>query len=430
MKSVSLRDERGKVYHGWKILIVGIIIVIFGYSCIITMSSLYVLPVTQDLGISVGDFSLYITIFSIVAIISLLILTKWMNKKYIKKIMIIAAICGGISFIGFAVAKSVIYFYVFAVPMGFCFGCLTLAPLTILVSNWFGSRVKGLIMGIMFSTITTMIMINVINQFILHFGWRATFLFIAIMLFVLCLPLTIIFIKWSPEELGIKRMGDTEEDLKAKEGTTGYAGIDFKTGLKRPITWLLFISGSLLVICSSSLLVHSVTFLSLHGYSAAIAGTVYSFMIGGITLGNIVIGPIADRVSVSLASWITVLGFVITFVSGIFIDQAHWLIVPYVLGYSFGAAGVSVTPPLIAKQMYGEKELPQYISYINVFISVGAAFGGAITGKMFDAFGSYTPAWIVLIISILICGVIRSICCTKKYRFVPNTDNSSAASNE
>ena len=73
MKSVSLRDERGKVYHGWKILIVGIIIVIFGYSCIITMSSLYVLPVTQDLGISVGDFSLYITIFSIVAIISLLI---------------------------------------------------------------------------------------------------------------------------------------------------------------------------------------------------------------------------------------------------------------------------------------------------------------------------------------------------------------------
>lgn len=418
-KKIGLRDENGKVYHGWKVLVVGIICVIFGYSCIITMSSLYVLPITQELGFSVGDFSVYITIFSVVSIIALLVLTKWMTRKYIKKIMVIAGICGGLSFIGFAMAQSLIHFYLFAIPMGFCFGCFTLAPLTILVSNWFGSRIKGTIMGLMFSTVTTMIMINIMNAIILHFGWRATFWFVAIMLLVLCVPLTIVFIKWSPEELGISRMGDTEEDIAANNSEEGYAGITFKEGLKKPSTWMLFISGALLVICSSSLLVHSVTFLTLHGFSAGAAGTVYSLMIGGITLGNIIVGPIGDKISVGVASWITVAGFVVTFVSGIFIDSASWLVVLYVIGYAFGAAGVSVTPPLIAKHMFGEKELPQFISYINVFISIGAAFGATITGKIFDAAGSYTPAWVFLIITILICGIIRSICSSKKYKFDP-----------
>lgn len=419
---IGLRDERGKVYQGWKVLIVGIICVIFGYSCIITMSSLYVLPVTQELGFSVGDFSVYITIFSVVSIIALLVLTKWMNRKYLKKIMVIAGICGGISFIGFAMAQSLMQFYIFAIPMGFCFGCFTLSPLTILVSNWFGSKIKGFIMGLMFSTVTTMVMINIMNMIILHFGWRTTFWFVAIMLLVLCVPLTIIFIKWSPEELGISRMGDTEEDLAAKDSEEGYAGITFSAGLKRPSTWLLFISGALLVVCSSSLLVHSVTFLTLHGFSAVTAGTVYSLMIGGITLGNVVVGPVADRINVGLASWMTVAGFVITFLAGIFIDSAPWLVVLYVIGYAFGAAGVSVTPPIIAKHMFGEKELPQYINVINVFISIGAAFGATITGKIFDATGSYTPAWIFLIVTILICGIIRGVCSTDKFKFIPDQE--------
>lgn len=418
MEKVTFKDENNRVYHGWKILVVGILLVVFGYSCIITITGLFILPVTTDLGFSVGDFSIYITIFSVVSIFALLLLTKAMTKKHIKKVMVISAALGGISFVGFYFATQLWHFYVFAVPMGFCFGCLTSAPLSILVNNWFGSKIKGLVQGILFSTVTTMILINIMNILVLNVGWRLTYLIIAICLFVVCIPLILIFIKWCPQDLGIERIGETKEDIDASEGEKGYAGVTFKEAIKKPITWLAFISGALLVVASSSILVHSVTFLTTEGYSPAVAGVIYSVMIGSITLGNIITGLIIDRISLKVASWVTVIGFLAAFGSGLMLSHAHWLIAVYIAGYSFAAAGVTVVSPLIPKFMYGEKEIAPFISYVNVFISVGAAFGATITGMLFDAFGSYAPAWMILSGIVVVGGIIRGVCTSKKHKFV------------
>ena len=101
MKKVSLKDENGKIYFGWYITVIAGIIMTFGYSCIVSLSGIFLLPVTKELGLPIGKFSAYLTIMSLSCIVSLLFISKFMTEKYIKRVMIIAAIIGALSFFGF-----------------------------------------------------------------------------------------------------------------------------------------------------------------------------------------------------------------------------------------------------------------------------------------------------------------------------------------
>ena len=61
-KESKLFDSNGKIYFGWWATLAGFILVVFGYSCIVSITGVFFLPVTEALGFSIGQFSLYITI--------------------------------------------------------------------------------------------------------------------------------------------------------------------------------------------------------------------------------------------------------------------------------------------------------------------------------------------------------------------------------
>ena len=90
MSKFSLKDEKGKIYMGWYITFMGIILMTFAYSCVVSVAGQFMLPVTEDLGIQIGDFSLWMTILSLTAIAFLLFFSKIFSKKTVKKIMIAA----------------------------------------------------------------------------------------------------------------------------------------------------------------------------------------------------------------------------------------------------------------------------------------------------------------------------------------------------
>ena len=138
MKGFSFKDENGKIYYGWWIVLTAAVVTGFVYSGIVSATGAFMLPVTQDLGLSVAAYSLYLTIMSLTSILTLVIVSKHMDRKNIKKLMITAGIIGIISFAGFAFAQNLWMFYMFAVPQGFCFAAMTMTPCQLLVSYWFG----------------------------------------------------------------------------------------------------------------------------------------------------------------------------------------------------------------------------------------------------------------------------------------------------
>ena len=304
--------------------------------------------------------------------------------------------------------------------MGICFGGLTATPCSVLVNNWFGGKCKGLALGLVFSgtSVLAMGLIPLVNHITIISGWRTAYLFIAAGILVICAPLVLIFVKWSPAEKGLKRMGESEQEMK--EDSLEKSGIPFSVARKKLSTWMMFFSGTLLVIASSAMLTHTQAFLQMSGYSPTFAANVMSGMIGALVLGGILVGAYCDRFNLKYAAVTTGILFAVAYLAQLFIPQFGWFIGVLIVCYGFGCTAVNIVPPLIANHMFGEKELSTYIGYINIFIGIGGALGSTLVGKLFDYTGSYTIPFIVCAILLLLTALIRGIVTSEKYKFIPD----------
>ena len=422
MNKFTLKDSSGKIYFGWYIALMGIILMTCAYSCVVSIVGVFMLPVTETLGLQIGDFSVWLTIMSLTAILFLAIFSKIYSKKTIKPIMLVACLLGAIGFIGFGTSNSLTQFYIFAIPLGICFGGLTTTPCILLTSNWFGPSLRGKALGVVFggNSIVVMFIIPIINYAVQTFGWRNVYFTLAGCLIIICLPFILKFTVWSPEEKGLQRMGDEGQ----QQSSDLRAGISFKDGLKKPSTWLMLISGTLLVIASSSILLHSQPFMIMNGYSATFASSVVSIMIGICVITCMLVGAINDRAGLRAASLFSGVFFVIAYVAQIYIPVAGIVMVLlFIVGYGLGCPSVNIISPLFANHMFGEKEVGAFIGYINLFISVGGAFGGTITGKLYDITGDYnTPFWVCTAL-LIIMTVIRFALSSDKYKYTSTEED-------
>jgi MFS family permease len=417
MKDIHLRDENGKLYFGWLVIVMSLFLGVIGYSCVVSVIGVFILPVTGDLGFQIGDFVVWTTIMSLTSIAYLTIASRFYNARTIRPILLVCAVLGAVGFFGFSRATELWHFYVFAMPMGICFGGMTATPASVLVSNWFGPKCKGFAMGLFFSgtSVLAMLLIPLMNKIVSTSGWRIAYFGIAISLIVICIPLILLLAKWSPDVKGIRRMGDEQgsRDVAASELT----GIAFKQGLKRVSTWLMFLSGTLVVVASSAMLTHTQTFLVMSGYSPAFSANVMSGMIGALVVGGVLVGRYCDRYKLQIAAVLTCVLFAVAYVSQIGIPQAGWLIAVLIVGYGLGCTAVNILPTIIAYYMFGEKELNGYIGYINVFIGIGGAFGSTIVGKLLDSTGSYTAPFLLCGGLLLIAALIRGIVTSKRFKY-------------
>lgn len=417
MGKIKLKDEKGKLYFGWPIIIMCLFLMAFGYSSAVSIAGVFVLPVTEELGIQIGDFVVWTSILSLTSIIYLFVVSKFYNARTIKPIMLVCAVLGAVGFFGFSRATELWHFYLFAVPMGICFGGLTATPASVLVNNWFGPKCRGFAMALVFSGTSVLCMgfIPLVNYIISAQGWRAAYLFVALGLLIICIPMVLLFAVWSPAEKGLKQMGKAEQEQASD--TARLPGIPFKEGLKKPSTWLLFLSGALVVLGSSAMLTHTQAFLVMTGYSPVFSANMMSAMIGALVVGGMLVGAFCDRYKLQAAAAGTCVIFAVGYIVQIFIPQAGWLIVVLIIGYGLGCTAVNIVPPIIANYMFGDREITGYIGYINIFISIGGAFGSTLVGKLFDATGSYTVPFILCTVLLLLAAVIRGCVTSKRYQF-------------
>ncbi len=417
MKNFSLKDENGKIYYGWWIVLVTALICGLVYSGIVSVSGIFLLPVTTDLGLQIGSYSFYLTIMSLTNIATLLVVSKFLTAKNIKKIMTIAAIFGIISFIGFFMAKSLVWFYIFAVPQGFCFGAFTMTPCQILVSNWFGEKARGRAMSFFLTgmSLVTVVLMNVLNYIVLSAGWRMGYIILAACVAV-CMLIALKVVVWSPAEKGMKRIGDLEAEELEAMASREVTGVSFGEALKKPITWLAFISCSLAVIVSSSILQHGISTMVMAGQNQTSATALISAMSIVMMFTGPVVGVICDK-KLSIAAVGTSLFFLIAALGLAFMNSGMIGTVLFVVGYIFGVPAINIVSPLIMSHMYGEKDLGRLIGYANVFIGVGGAIGAAAVGMLVQHYGSYMMPWLYMAALLLIVAVIRGICTSSKRKF-------------
>ena len=91
-----------------------------------------------------------------------------------------------------------------------------------------------------------------------------------------------------------------------------------------------------------------------------------------------------------------------------------WL---FCIFYILGVPTINIISPLLMSYMYGEKDMPRLIGYVNMFISIGGAIGAAGLGALYEHYGTYQMAGVLALVA-----VIRAIATTKKRKYNPETD--------
>ena len=432
MEKLRLRGENGKIYYGWYICILSALIGNFIYNGIISTTGVFLLPVTMELGIPVGQFSLYISILSVVNIITLLCINKVLSPKNMKPIMIVAGLLGIVSFIGFSKAATLTAFYIWSIPMGFCFSACTMTPCTIMINNWFGPLVRGKAMSIYMGIMSLLGLgtINVLNGIIMSHGWRGGYIFCAAGV-AICIPLIALIAKWSPAEKGLRRMGDPEDEAMAAMmavNPENIPGITFAEAKKKPITWVAFISCILMVLASSAMLQHGIPTFVMAGVAPEFATFLSSLISIALIGSTVVIGAVIDKCGPQVGVILTSGCFALAVLAyGMVSPTATWLMYPGIILYVFGVPAINLMSPIIFASMYGDKDISRFIAIMNMFIAIGGIFGAPLVGSMMTATGGYRTPWLVMTVVLAIALVLRIFCTSKKYRFVPEAPKTEGA---
>ena len=417
MNKVGLK-QNGRFYYGWVMMVVGFLMMLFAYVGSISITSVFVIPVTEGLGVDRAQFVMYQTILTVCSVIVTAYFGKRMAQGNIKLIMVISALCSVAGYVILANAGSISWFYVGAVLLGVGFSNCTVLPVSIIINNWFGGKIRGTVRGFTFigSGLGGLILLPVLNAVIQSSGWRMGYYTLAA-LFVLVALISLFTIVKKPEQKGFSRMGEMEGESSVEEEKTGML---MKEALKTPMFWLVASTATLTVFGSSAILFNSAPFFIEVGFSAEKAAMIASFNLGMLAVGKVVIGFLSDRLGTKFGSVFAALIFGLQFVClalmplnpGLFVWGA-------VICYGIGGGGITVCPPLLVNALFGEKDYGNIVAAMNMATNLGGAFGGMIAAAVYDITGSYIVFWWMAAVAMGLVMVIRIICfqMRKKYNY-------------
>lgn len=416
MNEVGLK-QNGRFYYGWFLMIVGFLMMVFAYVGSISITSVFVIPVTEAFGIDRATFLLYQTILTVTSVIVSGYFGKRMARGNIKLIMAGSALCSVLGYVVFANAQSVYFLYCGAILLGVGFANCTVLPMSIILNNWFGGKIKGTVMGFTFigSGIGGLLILPVLNEIIQTYGWSRGYLTLAGVFCAVFLIIILTIVK-TPEEKGFTRMGQAAGEKSISEAT----GMTIKEAMKTPMFWLIASSATLTVFGSSAILFNSAPFFIEVGFSPERAAMIASFNLGMLAVGKIAIGFLSDKFGTKFGAVFSAALFGAQFAflavmpanPGLFVWGA-------VICYGIGGGGLTVCPPLLVNALFGEKDYGNIVAAMNMATNLGGAFGGMIAAVIFDITGSYVTFWWIAAGAMVLVVFIRLACfrMRKKYSY-------------
>lgn len=400
----------GKFYYGWVILFVGFMTMFICYVVKVNLTSLFYTPITEELGITRTAFTQTNTIMTISMLISSAFIGKIYKKYPVKYVLTGCVALTSLCYVAMAGVNSLWMLYILSAIQGLGWGGATNLPVTIMVSNWFGPKIKGTAMsiGMLGSGAGALVWVPVANHIITNYGWRAGYLALAAINAIM-IPLALALVVSMPADKGFEtRVGDPspEEVTKAGGVSTQKTGITGKEALKTTRWWLQWLAGLTTMIGASAFSTQCVAyFTDITGDSTKAAG-IYAGALGTLILGKFLLGVLSDILHIKrtavIAPFFYAAMFIAMMLSASDMRYSTWMLPLYMIG----GAVPSVIPFLITARNFGDKEYSVLSGWMNMAGNIGQIIGPTIAAFIFDITGTYQLAWIIFSILMVLVGIL------------------------
>ena len=382
--------------QGWIIVASLFVTLLLVFGSGYNTAGVFVTPLIKDFGWKRAKVSFLQSFVAASAGFSGPLIGWLLDRVEARIVMVSGATLAGLAWIIASRANSYETLVIAYLMMGLGLAAATLLPAALIVANWFGAR-RGLAMGMTFagSSFGGAVMTVVASHAITWGGsWRTGYLFLAIPMFVIVIPIVLLVIRTRPDDA-------PGEKVSVSQAAAALPGFELSEALHTRSFWMLCSAQFLYATLAAGVGLHFIPYMIGIGYKAAFAAGMMSIVFLFTTAGKLIMGFASDRVSPRVALIVNFIGAAIGMVL-IFGARNPLLLYPFVAMFGLTLGAPLVLIPLLTAECLGLKRFGAIAGVAGVFNTIGAFIGPVMLGKIFDATGSYSGAFqICCVLSIL-----------------------------
>ncbi len=394
------------MHYGWKILIacVGFYAVTTGV--LANTAGIFLTPVMDEMGWSRTEASMYLTIFPLVAAALQPIVGKVLQKSNPKIVLTLSVLVYGLAYIATSQAQTVLAWNLFGVVYGITAAFFMYIPVPWLINNWF-SKKAGLCLGITGAALSLFAALAspIGNALIAEYGWRPTRIIFGAFVLIVAIPLTLLFVKKSPAEIGLKPYG--YEENKGIKGAIApeNVGVSIGKALKTPAFYLIILLSG--IFCLNASFFQQIPSFAATGDLGAAAGAmaVSIIMVGGI-VGKFILGWLNDALGTKIMGIISALcgavGISLAFFAGSNVIMFYIGMAIFGGGYS----GLTIVCPMVTKGTFGPKDYSQIYSYVTTGIFLFSAGAPLLYARIYDSTQSFDISFMIVISAYILAAIL------------------------
>lgn len=416
--------KRPAIFYGWYIVAVGFLSNVASSFALASTLSIFLKPLTAELGVSRGVFSLLRSGEGIIGACLAPLVGLLVDRHGGARLMAIGTVLVGVGYLFLGHIDTFAQFVLIRLALITVGDALMGSSIVnIVIAQWFvrqrGRAMAFSSMGVGFAKVCMPV---VGAWLIVTLGWRQTWMTFGLGAIVLGVAPALLFIRKSPEDMGLQPDGDSATVVAGQSpGTLSkiispVAPINDdivwapREALRTSAFWLLAITFGIASIGVTGLNLHIYSYVTDVGYSAVVAGSVMSVIASMQLASPLAWGFLTERID---ARYAAMFRFV---VQGIGLGLAVLSGNPICLYFGFflygiGLGGNMVLPDILWASYFGRRSLGK-IRGMGILISqVLAAVGPPFFGFLFDMTGGYGLSFsifgAVLMVSALLSLMLR-----------------------
>lgn len=412
---------KSKFFYGWYIVAVGFLAQV---NCAFHMSStlsVFLKPLTEDLGVSRGLFSVLRSGEILIAGAMAPLVGPLVDRYGGRWLMAGGALSAGV---GFVLLGQVGAFWQFllvrwaCVAIGGVFMCQMVVSVTI--SRWFvRKRGRAIAIASLGQGMSKVSIPIVTASLFIWVGWRSTWAIFGFLTLALVVLPAALLMRRSPEELGLKPDGldapadsPLERESQVREHAFGSGAREETLWSRREIIgtqtfWMICFMYGMANVGIAGLNLHVFAYVTDIGFSTLAAATTLT-IIASTQLGSTLIwGLISEHMDIRYANMTMFLLEAAGLALAITARQPLWLYAGFFF-YGIGLGGSFVLQELIWATYFGRLSLGTVRGLGTLVTYVFGAAGAPFFGFVHDATGSYRSSFVAFLVALLLSALLSA----------------------
>ena len=423
-RSVNLQNQsrydNSRFFYGWWIVGVGALTQIAGVFSLSSTLSVFLKPITEDLGVSRGAFSLVRTGEVLISAAIAPLIGPHIDRRGGRSLIVIGAVVASLGYILLSQVEKFWQFFLLRCTL-VVVGDTLMGSLVVMViiSRWFiRKRGRAIAISNLGTGIAKVSMPLFAASLFVWVGWRQTWAVFGILALALVVWPAIALIRSSPEEMGLHPDGEPlpQPNALSSEREAKLSGVQRQAlaadvpwsradALRTGAFWLIAFSFGIASVGIAGLNLHVFAFVTDIGYSPMTAAGIMS-TIAFTQLGSTLFwGLLAERIDIRKATMAQFLTQAIGLMLAITAAQLRFVYAGFFL-YGIGLGGSFVLREVVWANYFGRLSLGT-IRGLGLFLTqIFAASGAPFFGFLFDVTGSYSLSFTLFAGTLLLSAVL------------------------